>query len=112
MKIHPMMVALALTAVAAARAAAQEPDGKALYNDNCRKCHGVVGRPPKAMLAKFPKIYTFDAKFVAARSDDSVVKVLTNGKNEDMVSFKDKLKPDEMRAIAKYLRVLAAMPHP
>jgi mono/diheme cytochrome c family protein len=112
MKIRPVIIALAVTAAAAGRAAAQAPDGKALYDENCKKCHGVVGRPPKTMLAKFPKIYTFDAAFVAARSDDSVVKVLTKGKNEDMVSFKDKLKPDEMMAIAKYVRELGSKPHP
>jgi len=113
MNIRSMMVAVALaSAVGASRAAAQGPDGKALYDENCKKCHGVVGRPPKTMQTKYPKIYTFDAAFVAARSDDSVVKILTKGKNEDMVSFKDKLKPDEMLAIAKYVRELGSKPHP
>jgi mono/diheme cytochrome c family protein len=108
-----MFIAVAFaSAVAAGRASAQGPDGKALYDENCKKCHGVVGRPPKTMQTKFPKIYTFDAAFVAARSDDSVVKVLTKGKNEDMVSFKDKLKPDEMLAIAKYVRELGSKSHP
>jgi mono/diheme cytochrome c family protein len=64
------------------------------------------------MKEKFPKIYTFDAAFIAARSDDSVVKVLTKGKDEDMVSFKDKLKPAEMMAIAKYVRELGSKSHP
>ncbi len=113
MKIHTMLVTLTLAgAVAAGRASAQGPDGKALYDEHCKKCHGVVGRPPKTMKEKFPKIYTFDAKFIAERSDDSVVKVLTKGKNEDMVSFKAKLKPDEMMAIAKYVRELGSKPHP
>lgn len=112
MKRHMILIALAITSAAATRAAAQGPDGKALYDENCKKCHGVVGRPPKTMKEKFPKIYTFDAAFVAARSDDSVVKVLTKGKNEDMVSFKDKLKPAEMMAVAKYLRELASKSHP
>jgi mono/diheme cytochrome c family protein len=113
MKIRSVTIALLLTSAAAAsRAAAQAPDGKALYDEHCKKCHGVVGRPPKTMKEKFPKIYTFDAKFVGERSDDSVVKVLTKGKNEDMVSFKDKLKPAEMMAIAKYVRELGSKAHP
>ena len=99
------------TALAASRAAAQAPDGKALYDENCKKCHGVVGRPPKTMKEKFPKIYTFDAKFIAERSDDSVVKILTKGKNEDMKSFKDKLSPAEMAAVAKYVRELGSRTH-
>ena len=113
MKFRPMMIAVALTgALAATRAAAQAPDGKALYDEHCKKCHGVVGRPPKTMKEKFPKIFTFDAAFVGARSDDSVVKVLTRGKNEDMVSFKDKMKADEMMAVAKYVRELGLKSHP
>ena len=113
MKIRSMIIAVAFTSAAVAgRAFAQGADGKALYDEHCKKCHGVVGRPPKTMQTKYPKIYTFDAAFIAARSDDSVVKVLTKGKNEDMVSFKDKLKSDEMMAIAKYVRELGSKSHP
>ena len=99
----------ALLAVSAAlsTAAAQAPDGKALYNENCRKCHGVIGTPPKTMQAKYPKIATFDDQFLAKHSQDSIVKVLVHGKGEDMKSFKDKLKPEEMEAVAKYVRELA-----
>jgi mono/diheme cytochrome c family protein len=113
MKFRSTMIALALTSAAVAgRAFAQAPDGKALYDENCKKCHGAVGKAPKTMQAKFPKIATFDAAFVAARSDDSVVKVLTKGKNEDMVSFKDKMKPAEMLAVAKYVRELGSKGKP
>ena len=90
--------------------ARQDPDGKALYEENCRKCHGVIGTPPKTMKAKYPKIATFNAEFIAERSDDSVVKILTKGKGEDMKSFKDKLSPAEMAAVAKYVRQLGSKP--
>ncbi len=94
------------------RAAAQAPDGKALYDENCKKCHGVLGTPPKTMKAKYEKIATFNATFIAKRTDDSVVKVLTKGKGEDMKSFKDKMKPDEMMAVAKYVRELGSKVKP
>jgi len=90
------------------RNAAQAPDGKALYEENCKKCHGVIGNPPKTMKAKYPKIATFNEKFAAEHSVDSIVTVLTKGKNEDMKSFKDKLNHDEMTAVAKYVETLAA----
>lgn len=109
MRIRLSMIAVSLlVAGALSRAGAQAPDGKALYEENCRKCHGVIGNPPKTMKEKYPKIATFNAAFIASRSDDSVVKVLTHGKGEDMKSFKDKMTPDEMMAVAKYVRSLGA----
>lgn len=82
----------------------QEPAGKAPYEANCRKCHGVRGVPPKTMKAKFPKIATFDADFFSKRSDDSVVTVLTKGKGDDMKSFKEKMTHEQMVAVAAYIR--------
>ncbi len=102
----------ALAIAFASRAAAQAADGKALYDELCKKCHGALGTPPKTMQAKFEKIKKFDAEYMAKRTDDSVVKVLTKGKNEDMKSFKEKMKPDEMAAVAKYVHELAAKAKP
>ena len=85
----------------------QEPAGKAPYEENCRKCHGVRGVPPKTMKTKYPKIVTFDSVFFAEHSADSVVTVLTKGKNDDMKSFKDKLSRDQMLAVDSYIRSFA-----
>ncbi len=97
----------AVSSVAATRAQAQAQDGKALYDANCKRCHGVRGTPPQTMKKKFEKIATFDPAFITKHSTDSIVTVLTKGKNEDMKSFKDKLSHDEMVAIAKYVHELA-----
>ena len=96
-----------------AAAATRQPDpaGKAPYEENCRKCHGVRGIPPKAMKAKFPKIMTFDAAFFAKRSTDSVVTVLTKGVDVNMKSFKDKLSHEEMKAVAKHVIELGKKAH-
>lgn len=84
-------------------AGAQSTDAKAVYDANCKKCHGVAGIPSKAMIARSPKLAAFDAAFFAKRSDDSVVKVLTKGKDK-MPSYKNKMTPAEMTAVAKYVR--------
>ncbi|HXV15432.1 MAG TPA: cytochrome c [Gemmatimonadaceae bacterium] len=117
MKIHaliPIAAAIAMGGTLAAHAAAapafQEPEGKVQYEANCRKCHGVRGVPPKTMKAKFPKIATFDAEFFTKHSQDSIVKILTKGKNEDMKSFKDKLTHEEMESVAKYIKSLGTKP--
>lgn len=92
--------------VAAAPLSRQDPPGKAPYEENCRKCHGVRGVPPKNMKAKYSKIATFNAEFFEKHNTDSVVKILTKGKDEDMKSFKDKLTHDQMVAIDAYIRSL------
>jgi mono/diheme cytochrome c family protein len=82
--------------------------GKTSYEENCRKCHGATGAPSKAMMAKFPKIAAFDGPFLAKRSDDSVVSVLTKGgSTKDMKSFKEKLTHEQMKAVAVYIRSFA-----
>lgn len=92
--------------VAASAAMAQSPDGKALYEKNCRMCHGADGTPPAAMLKMMPTLPTLNASFIASRSEDSVVKVLTKG-TAKMKPFKDKLTPAELAAVAKYTHEMA-----
>jgi mono/diheme cytochrome c family protein len=94
--------------VAAAPAPAENAaDGKAVYDANCKKCHGAAGTPSAVMKKKFDKLAAFDAAFFARRSVDSIVTILEKGKNESMKSFKDKLSADEMKAVAAYIRSLA-----
>ena len=93
--------------VASAAASIQEPEGKAPYEENCRKCHGVRGVAPKTMKAKYKKIATFDAAFFEKHSKDSIVTILTKGKNEDMKSFKDKLTHEQMERVADYIKSFA-----
>jgi len=110
MKSRYLLAALVVFVLPATRLFAQAPDGKELYQENCRKCHGVRGVPPKAIKEKFPKVRTIDELFLVKVSDDSMVKVMINGvgKAEDMKSFKDKLNPAEMAAVAKYLREIVS----
>ena len=109
MKARTLMLIAAATMLSgfAQRTFAQDSEGKTLYDDNCKKCHGVRGTPPKAMKTKFEKIATFDAAFIEKHSVDSIAKVLAKGKNEDMKSFKDKLTPAQMATVAQYVTELA-----
>lgn len=106
------IVALLAGAGGFSAAGAQAPGGKELFEEHCMRCHGEFGAPERPMKKRYPKVVTFDAKFVATHSEDSIVKILTRGKNEDMVSFKMKLKPQEMAAVAKYVRELGLKPKP
>lgn len=93
-------------------AAAQEAEGTALYREHCRTCHGAAGKPTRLALSQYPKIPVMDSAFVAARSVDSIVTILTNGKGKDMKSFKAKLSPNEMHEVAEYVRTMAATRKP
>ena len=91
------------------RVAAAQADGKALYLKNCRQCHGATGVPSATNKAKYPKIRDLtDAEVMSKLSEDSVAHVIRHGKGKDMRPFEDKLKEDEILAIAQYVRTLSA----
>jgi len=95
-----------LLACATQTLAAQAPDGAALYREHCKECHGAAGRPPKQARDKYKDVKALDAAFLAGRSDDSVLAVLKRGVKDgkEMKSFKEKLSPEEMAALVKYVR--------
>lgn len=104
-------VALAASGVRPLRA--QETDGRALYMMHCRTCHGLVGKPTDFGRRTFPRIPTLsDSAFIAGRSRDSIVAVLTRGASDgkDMPSFKGRLTHDQMVAVAGYVRTLPTTP--
>ena len=98
------LLAAWLTA-SAAWASAQTPDGKAVFEANCRKCHNN-GRPTPGIKKLLPEIPVWDSAFFAKRSEDDILTVLKNGKGKNMKPFADRLRPEEMVAVARYIRTL------
>lgn len=95
-----------LLAASSTLASAQGVDGKAVFETNCKKCHGAEGTPSAPIKKMLPTIAAFDAAFFAKRTDADLVKGIAEGKDK-MKSFKATLKPDEIAAVAKYIRTLA-----
>ncbi len=92
MKTRLMFIGVVLTTASAfSRAAAQGVDSKAAFDENCKKCHGVRGVPPKLMKAKYPKLATFDAAFAKSHSQDSIVTALSSLQHDfrDVVGLVD-----------------------
>ena len=113
MKCTQLIFSLAVVcALGAGRAAAQTPDGQALYREQCRTCHGATGKPTQRALGQYPKMPTLsDSTFLAARSVDSLGAVIRRGVGKDMKAFKDRLTPEEIAAIARYVKTqLRAVP--
>lgn len=90
-------------------AAAQTPDGQALYREHCRSCHGAAGVPPQRARDQYRNIPSLaDSAFLAARSDDSLLVVLRRGarRGRDMESFSAKMSEADMRAVIAFVRTL------
>lgn len=101
------LVVAAGVAGTATAAAAQEPDGSALFTKHCRACHGPAGVPASGMMKMFPGLSSLaDSAFLAARSADSIISVLNNGAG-GMRPFKGKLTAEEMTAVAQFVKGLA-----
>jgi mono/diheme cytochrome c family protein len=81
-------------------------EGKAIYDKECRRCHGVQGIPPQSMKRLMPKLPVLDAAWASKTSEAAVVEVLKKGKGDTMKSFAGQLTPEQMTAVAKYVREL------
>lgn len=109
MQILPgVLGVMILGGLIASRLSAQQPDGQAVYREECKSCHGANGVPPERARGKYKKIKTLgDSGFVSALSADSIVTILKKGIDKDMKSFADKLSEPEMRAVTTYIKDLA-----
>lgn len=91
----------------------QQPDGQAIYRNECKSCHGINGVPPARAREQYPKIKALGQDgFVALLTADSIVVILKKGLGKDMKSFTGKLNEMEMAAVAAYIKELAERKKP
>ena len=90
-----------LVATLVAPAFAEGPDGKALYQSKCAMCHGADG--VAKVMAKGSR--NLNSPEFQKTSAEDITKLVTDGKNK-MPAFKEKLKPEEVQAIATYVKTL------
>ena len=83
-------------------------DGKELYTESCQICHKDTGKGgPTTVDGKKIKPADLTAGHSKKHSDDDLVKDIQEGSPDDgMPAFKEKLKPEEIRAIVGYIRTL------
>jgi len=98
----PAAFALALTTTAFAA------DGKAVYSDNCTKCHGDDGKGATKMGTKLGAKDYSDAAVQAALTDDQAFKSIKEGlKKDDKTLMKpSELSDEDIKASVAYLRTL------
>ncbi|MGN6555292.1 MAG: c-type cytochrome [Verrucomicrobiota bacterium] len=103
-KIVAISIALAALATWTAHAA----DPKALYDDQCAKCHGADGKGQTKMGQKLgAKDYT-DAKVQAELKDEAAFKVIKEGlKDKDgktLMKPSEGLSDEDIKGLITYLR--------
>ena len=101
-KLAALVMFASLTAFAA--------DGKAVFQQHCKGCHGPDGKANTRIGHKV-KIPDFtSAKFQQSVTDAKIKDVITNGskKNKKMKAFKSKLSAEEIDAVAHYIRELGS----
>ena len=105
MRLFPLAMGVAAVSVLrVGRVTAQAVDAQSIYHDECRTCQGAAGKPTQRAVREYKDMPTLDAAFLANRSQDSIVAVLNHGLGKDMKSFKGKLSPEEIAAVAKYIK--------
>lgn len=100
-----VLLAAGVRPAAGQEPAAQAPDGKALYEQNCRRCHGATGTPSERMVEMYATLKPLSQ--MSGVSADSIVALLVAGGTEGMKSYKDKLTAAEMKAVADYTLTLS-----
>jgi mono/diheme cytochrome c family protein len=83
--------------------AAPSAASKALFSSRCALCHGADGHGSD--MGKTLHVKDLTSKEVQSESDDELVQVISNGKN-NMPPFKDSLKKEEITGLVQYLRTL------
>ena len=75
------------------------------YAKHCETCHGPEGNggTPEVEGRKI-KVPSLKAGHALKHSDDDFVEQITEGE-EEMPAFKDKLSPDEINMLVKFIRV-------
>ena len=79
--------------------------GRALYKKDCAACHREDGTGGKITIdGKNINPENLTADKFKNRSDEKLIGYITDGNDEGMPAFKDKLKPEEIKEVVKFIR--------
>ena len=100
-----LLAAWLCSSVSVSHAQEEGVNAKKLFVYHCATCHGEDGKGTKrGHELKSPNLT--DADWQAKKKDDEILNSITNGKNK-MPRWSEKLKPEEIQALANYVRKLA-----
>lgn len=102
-KLGFALLAIAMLLVVSGPLIAQE-NAEENYNKKCAVCHGKDGL---GNTAKGKKVHVKDVHENMKDSEAAMIKVVTDGKGDDMDSYKDQFTPAQIKALVDYYRSLA-----
>jgi cytochrome c oxidase cbb3-type subunit 3 len=100
----PYTAVAAVAVLVLASVVVAEGGGKELFDRKCAMCHGKDG--VAKTMAKGAGNFN-DPTWQAANSAAAIDQVITNGKGTKMMPYKEKLKPEEIKALAEYIKTLS-----
>jgi mono/diheme cytochrome c family protein len=100
----PTNSAPSTTAASPAKPVDEFAASRANYQKNCEGCHGETGEGGLVKVDnKQIKVPSLKADHAKKRTDEQITKMITNGE-EEMPSFKEKLKPEEITELIRFVR--------
>jgi mono/diheme cytochrome c family protein len=82
---------------------AADIDAKKLYMTHCKTCHGENGQPTELGVGLGAREFA-NAEWQAKTPDEQIIKQINDGTPEKMMPFKEKLTPDEIKALVSVVR--------
>jgi mono/diheme cytochrome c family protein len=102
---------LAFVLTLAALPAFADVDAKAVFDQRCQKCHDADGSGHTKMGKKMKAPDFRRERWQKHNDDDEIQRAITDGIKEHgktrMPAFKEKLKPEEIKALVAYVRTFA-----
>jgi mono/diheme cytochrome c family protein len=83
---------------------ADEINGQELYTKHCVICHGEDGTGKTDLGSGLGARDFNDKKFQAGITDEQIIEQITNGTEDKMFPFRDKLSSEEMHALVPVIR--------
>lgn len=100
-----LSIACAVLLLAGAAAVWAQGDSKDLYLSKCAACHGPDGA---GKTAKGKKLKVQDVHITATKmSADDMIKIVTDGKGQDMDGYGKTLSKDQIKGLVDFYRGLA-----
>jgi len=81
-------------------------DGAVLFTQNCAPCHGKDGSG-NTSVGRSMKAKDLRSAEVQKLTDAEITKIIADGKG-NMPSFKARFKPEDIAALVKHIRAIAA----